>query len=303
MSALATTATGAVDLSILTPSYQYAQFIEDSLASVAEQQGITIEHIVQDACSTDGTLDVLRRWDGRVRWRSEPDEGQSDALNRALGLARGRWVAWLNADEFYLPGGLERLVRAGDRDDADVVYGDTVFVDAEGALERLVPQHAFSGFILRSYGPFIGTESVIFRRETLGEQPIDVSFRRMMDWELFLRMLRDGRRFRYVPVPVGAFRAHDVRVTASERRGFFERLNRDDGFGREYDLLGERYGALRVRRVGHALHGLRKLSSGSYLRQYRARNMRGVGLRWFADQDGRRGCEQLLRACYGATPA
>ena len=92
-------------------------------------------------------------------WRSEPDEGQSDALNRALARARGRWIAWLNADEFYLPDGLAALGREGDRTGADVVYGDTLFVDGDGRLTRLLPQHRFIAVVLRSYGLFISTVS------------------------------------------------------------------------------------------------------------------------------------------------
>ena len=73
-----------------------------------------------------------------------------------------------------------------------------------------------------------------------------------------------------MPVPVGVFRAHDTRVTATERRGFFQRLNRDDGFGREYDMVRERYGAMRMRRAGHLAHGALKLADGGYTRQARA---------------------------------
>jgi glycosyltransferase involved in cell wall biosynthesis len=285
------------DVSVLTPSFGYAQFIGDAIESVAGQDGVTVEHIVQDGGSDDGTIDVLRR-NAHVRWRSEPDEGQSDALNRALRLARGRWVAWLNADEFYLPDGLRRLVELGERTDADLVYGDTVFVDGEGRLVRLLPQHRFAPFVLRSYGPFIGTVSMIVRRTRLGADPIDPTMKRMMDWDLFLRLTRDGARFSYAPEPVGAFRVHDERVTATERRGWFQRLNMGDGFGREYLLLRERYGALRLRRVGHLLHGAEKLAAGSYARQVRARRFRGEDLRWFASADALSSWRRMHEACY-----
>ena len=74
--------------------------------------------------------------------------------------------------------------------------------------------------------------------------------RRMMDWDLYLRLMGEGAAFRYVEAPIGVFRAHDTRVTATERRGFFQRLNRGDGFGREYDMVRDRYGAMRMRRAG-----------------------------------------------------
>ena len=292
-------AAGQVDLSVVTPSYGYAHFLEDGLLSVALQEGITCEHIVQDGCSDDGTVELLRRYDDQVDWRSEPDEGQSDALNKGIARAGGRWLAWLNADEFYLPDGLAALVAEGDRTGADVVYGDALFSDGEGRMTRVLPQHPFSSFVLKSYGCFISTVACIVRREAAGPDPIDASMRRMMDWDLYLRLLADGRRFAYVPVPVGVFRAHDTRITATERRGFFQRLNHDQGFGREYEMMNERYGALRVRRVGHLLHSAQKLSSGAYTRQLRARQLRGSDLRWFASEGGAASWRSVRDRCYG----
>ena len=284
-----------IDVSVVTPSYGYAQFIGDAIASVSAQDGVSVEHVVQDGGSEDGTVEVLRGHP-EVEWTSEPDGGQSDALNRAIARAGGRWVAWLNADEFYLPGGLAALVAAGDRTGADVVYGDTAFSDADGRLTRLVPQHRFSAFVLRQYGCFIGTVSCIMRRSALGDGPIDAGMRRMMDWDLYLRLLAEGRRFQHVAVPVGVFRAHDVRVTATEQRGFFQRLNRDDGFGEEYDIVRARYGAMRSRRAGHVAHGALKLIDGAYRRQLRARRVRGGELRWFAAGGGARVEWERVRA-------
>jgi glycosyltransferase involved in cell wall biosynthesis len=289
----------APDLSVLTPSFGYAGYIRDTLESVARQPGqVSIQHVVQDGGSTDGTVELLREYDGGVVWRSEPDDGQSDALNKAMRLASGRWIGWLNADEFYVPGGVERLVEIGDRTGADVVYGDTAFVDGDGRLLRLVPQHRFSRRIMASYGPIINTVSVVFRRSVLGEAPIDVTMRRMMDWDLYLRLADEGARFRYAPELVGVFRVHGERITATERRGFLQRLNRGHGFGREYALLRDRYGAMRARRVGHLGHGLLKLADGAYGRQLRARRLHGADLRWFASPHAESTVRQLVASCY-----
>jgi glycosyltransferase involved in cell wall biosynthesis len=294
-----------IDLTVVTPSYGYAHYLRDAIESVAEQRGISVEHVVQDGESTDGTVELLRELDDVVDWVSEPDDGQSDALNRGIQRARGRWVAWLNADEFYVPDGLATLVRHGEGSGADVVYGDTLFSDGEGRLTRLLPQHRFSRFVLRSYGCYISTVSCVVRRSALGPEPIDAGMRRMMDWDLYLRLLDEGASFRYVPVPVGVFRAHDTRVTATERRGFLQRLNRGDGFGREYDIVRERYGAMRVRRLGHVVHGGMKLTGGAYRRQLRARGLHGADLRWFGSEDGARQWRQVLEGCYpsAARPA
>ncbi len=286
------------DVSVLVPSYGYAHYIGDAIESVLQQTGPPTELIVQDGCSDDGTVDVLGRYEGTLRWASEPDRGQSDALNKAWTRAQGRWVGWLNADEFYLPGGLSALVAEGDRTSADVVYGDTAFVDADGRLARLVPEHRFSPKVLESYGCFISTVSCLVRRSSVEAAPIDSGMRRMMDWDLYLRMLRGGARFGYVPTPVGAFRQHDTRITATETRGFFQRLNLGDGFGEEYELMRRRYGAFRARRAGHLLHGGLKLVDGGYRRQMRARRLGDVDLRWFAGAPGTAGYTRLISEAY-----
>jgi glycosyltransferase involved in cell wall biosynthesis len=285
-------------VSVLVPSYGYRHYLRDAIESVLRQPDLSSELIVQDGGSTDGTVELLESYGDALWWTSEHDDGQSDALNRAWARARGRWIGWLNADEFYLRGGLGALIAEGERTGADVVYGDTAFVDAEGRLARLVPEHPFSGYVLRSYGCFISTVSCIVRRSALGPDPLDVTMRRMMDWDLYLRLDRQRAGFAYVPVPVGAFRQHDTRVTATETRGFLQRLNLGDGFGREYDMLRRRHGAFRHRRSGHILHGAMKLTSGAYGRQLRARRLGALDLRWFEGEQGQRGQRRLLAAAY-----
>src|SRR5579862_2261918 len=98
-------------LSIVTPSYNSAEFLEDALRSVARQQGIAAEHIVIDGASTDDTVAILQRHPS-VQWLSERDRGQSDAINKGFLRATGDLVGWLNADDYYLPGGLEAIARA-----------------------------------------------------------------------------------------------------------------------------------------------------------------------------------------------
>jgi len=277
-------------VTVLTPSLDYGRFIEDNILSVLGQRGISTQHVIQDGGSADETLTVLRRYDKALDWTSEPDNGQSDALNRALGKAHGRWIAWLNADEFYLPGGLAELVRRGDATSADVVYGDNVFVDEWGRLARLLPQHPFSELILRLYGCYISSSSTIFRRSSLPPEPWDTSVRTMMDWDLYLLLASQGARFEKVNYPVGAFRRHPSQVTAQPSSNF-----RD-----EHRRLFERYNiSSSNRRWGRWLHGSFKLTSGAYLRQLRARRFHGLQLVWPNDEAGRTTFDALLRACYG----
>ena len=285
----ATTVEGSADVTVLTPSLDYGRFIEDNILSVIGQDGLSIQHVIQDGGSTDGTRDVLQRYERAVEWVSEPDDGQSDALNMALSRARGRWIAWLNADEFYLPDGLAQLVRRGDSTFADVVFGDNVFVNEEGHVARLLPQHPFSLWILRSFGCFIASSSTIFRRSSLPNTPWDTSVSMMMDWDLYLRLASQRAKFEKVNYPIGAFRQHPSQVSA--RSG--------DAFSDEHVKLFARYDiSPSSRRLGPCLHGAYKLWSGAYWRQFRANRFRGRSLLWHRDEAARYTFRALLAASY-----
>ena len=279
-------------VSVLTPSFGYGRFISDAIESVLKQNAAEIEHIVQDGASRDDTVEVLGSYGDRIDWRSEPDKGQANALNRAFSRANGEWIAWLNADEFYLPGALSQLVDAGRRSNADVVYGDAVFVNEDGSFMRLLPQHRFSRYVLRSYGPFIPSCSVIFRRESLGSLPWDEQCRRIMDFELYLRLQSEGRHFLYVPVPVGAFRVHEARVTAQPAEPSSEE---HATVRHRYGLNGPRQGKLSRGRVAH---GLIKFIDGSYARQRRASRSNANDLRWFRGPEQNCAVLTLYRTSY-----
>ena len=284
------------DVSVLTPSFNYGRFIEDALLSVLGQEGgVSVQHVIQDAESSDETLDVLSRYNGEVEWRSQSDRGQSDALNKALSRATGRWIAWLNADEFYLPGTLSHLIEVGERSRADVVYGECAHVDEGGRLARLLPQHRFNARVLKEYGCYISSSSTIFRRSALGEGPWDETVWRMMDWDLYMRLARDGARFEFAPYPAAAFRVHDQQVTAAPRERFYEENAMvTPRYGRPADPV-ERW---KASRVGRWMHPAYKLMDGAYLRQWRARSLHGRDLRWFREEVGDGSVNSLMSRCY-----
>jgi glycosyltransferase involved in cell wall biosynthesis len=281
------------DVSVLTPSYGYGRYIEDAIDSVLGQHDVSVEHVVQDGGSDDETVDILKRFDGLV-WASEPDEGQSDALNKALARAGGRWIAWLNADEFYLPRSLAALVEHGERTGADVVYGDCVFVDGGGRVERLLPQHRFSARILREYGCYIPSCAVLMRRGVLGNDPWDAAVKRIMDWDLYLKLLAQGARFTHLAYPVSAFRAHADRITSRPAESYGE----ENEVASRYGLPSDVYVRWKASRVGRWLHPVYKVLGGAYLRQLGARPLQGHDLRWFSDPRGRETWDALMRRCY-----
>jgi len=141
-------------ISIVTPSFDQAQFIEECLESVQSQGYARVEHIVTDGVSTDGTVELLKRYSREashehIRWASEPDQGQSDALNKGFRMATGDVVGWLNTDDRYRPGCFRAVVDAFEKNpDVDVLYGDYTWIDESGRVLKIRREIEFSQFVL-----------------------------------------------------------------------------------------------------------------------------------------------------------
>ncbi len=206
-------------ISVVTPSLGRAAYLEQSIRSVQEQEtAADIQHIVMDGQSTDGTLDILRKFDDRLTWRSEPDECYSHALNKAFALCDGDVWAWINADDYYEPAAFEAVRRAfEDNPGAQWVAGYYRMVDREGREIRQL--HArYKHWLLRHYSyPLLVAEnmfaqpSVFMRREALEQCLLldqETANRPAADYELWLKMGRLGpplilqqvfSNFRYLP--------------------------------------------------------------------------------------------------------
>jgi glycosyltransferase involved in cell wall biosynthesis len=276
-------------VSVLTPSYQYASFLGDTLASVAGQARLE-EHIVFDGGSTDGTVELLAEQpNGKLFWKSAPDDGQSDALNHALDHAGGDWIGWLNADEFYLPGALEAAMQVASATGADVVVGSSVFVDETGHLIRLLETHPYSHRVLKYYGCYLLSSSVFIRRAVLPAEPWDVQLRTVMDWDLFLRLASTGARFASTRRPMSAFRVHRAQVTAMPmHRAHPERRRVQTRYG-----INTRWTR---RALGTAEHVARRVAGGSYAAERRTRRaFVGADMRWF-EPYGSPAADALVRA-------
>jgi glycosyltransferase involved in cell wall biosynthesis len=261
-------------VSVLTPSYQYEEYLPDALASVRLQTGLTVEHVVQDGGSTDGSLLILEAAGPPVKWDVEPDSGIGDALNKALRRATGSWIAWLNADEFFLEGALAEMLRVAERSRADVVFGDVAHVDEHGRLLRLVAKYPFDLRILKTYGPLIPSCSMLIRRETLGDEPWNADIRGIAEFPMYLKLVRTNSRFVYTPKALSAYRVHGGQDSLQPHGS--STVNRD-ALGAGYDWP---YPPPTQR--GRWLHRALKVRSGAYLRELAWLRRRGEDMRWFA---------------------
>jgi glycosyltransferase involved in cell wall biosynthesis len=242
-------------VSILTPSYNQGRFLRDCLDSVARQTYPRVEHVVVDGGSADESLEILAGSDDAVRWTSEPDRGQADAVNKAFEASTGEIVGWVNSDDgLFAVDTVARVVTAfADNPDAGVVYGDAALVDESGQIVRHHRSRWPSG-TLPLVSPLV-QPATFFRRSAieLGEAVLRVDLHALLDYELWLRLRRRGVRFLHRPTVLAVDRDHPHRkVRASE-----------DVFRRESALLAEEYGVVfgagRLRRVGGLLRRMRGL--------------------------------------------
>jgi len=279
-------------LSVVTPSFNGGEFIEDAILSVFQQQAVSVEHIVMDGASIDNTVEILKRHP-HVHWTSEKDNGQSDAINKGFRRATGDLMGWLNADDYYLPGGLEAIARAAqEHPEADVIYGDCVFVDGSGKIVRSKVEHDFDPAILMYFGCYIPSTSTFFRRRVIESGLLlDCEYRVCMDFEYFTRLAHAGCRFLYTPRFIAAFRWHGNNISlsnaarrAEERRQVQLRFGAGQHSDSTFELLSDVHRAKRV---------MLKVTSGNIAREFLINGMMGRDTRWLQDEAGSETCASL----------
>src|SRR5277367_5244413 len=210
-------------ISIVTPSFNQAGFLEEALLSVKNQGYTAIEHIVMDGGSTDGSVEILKRFSSEpgwehLHWVSEPDGGQSDALNKGFKLATGGMIGWLNSDDRYRPGCFEKIVGSAARSpEADVLYGDSTFINENSQVWRVRREIEFNRFILRYlYMLYILSAATFFRRRIFQDENwINIKYSHAMDYEFFLRLDARGYKFEHVPELLADFRFHPESKTVT----------------------------------------------------------------------------------------
>lgn len=199
-----------LDFTIVTPSYNYSQYIRETLDSVVAQEGVTVEHLVYDAGSTDGTLDIIREYN-HVHLTVEADRGMSDAINKGFRAAKGKWIMWLNTDDRLKPGALAKVKAfAEQNNDADVIYGAWDFIDGEGNFTKRMQAFPFQKLMLAHVGCYVASTSTFFRRSTVMDEGhfLNERFKCGMDGEYYCRLAMEGKRFQHFPQLIADFRMH-----------------------------------------------------------------------------------------------
>jgi len=205
-------------ISIVTPSYNQGVFIGRTLRSVAEQSGGEIEHLVFDGGSTDETVEVLKAAQPPVRWVSEKDRGQTDAVNKGIRASDGEIIGWLNSDDVYYPGAVERVLRYfAEHPEVDVVYGMADHIDREDRAFEDYPSAAWDLEALKERC-FICQPALFFRRRVVERHGLlDESLNYCMDYEYWLRLGKAGVRFAYLEHKLAGSRLYADNKTLGAR--------------------------------------------------------------------------------------
>jgi glycosyltransferase involved in cell wall biosynthesis len=197
-------------VSIVTPSFNQAPYLEATIRSVLEQDYADIEYIVVDGGSSDGSVDILKKYASRLAWWvSEKDKGQTDALNKGFARAKGEIMAYLNSDDTYQPGAVAAAVDfLRDQPEVGLVYGDANFIDENGRVIGRFPAAQTDYRRLRRGYVHIPQQAAFFRADLWRKVgPLDPSFYFAMDYDLWVR-LAGLAPVRYVPRTWANFRLH-----------------------------------------------------------------------------------------------
>lgn len=214
-------------ISIITVSYNQGRYIEDNILSVLNQHYPNYEHIIIDACSTDGTIDILKKYPHLI-WTSEPDRGQSDGLNKGFRKATGDIIAWINSDDMLAPGAMKALNEFFTANpDKYVVTGNQILIDGDGNQLSIVQAQPFTAdYLLNGVKTSVMQNSTFFRKEVFDKVGLlDESFHYTMDHELFVRIAKHFQSYT-LPVDLAKFRLWEESKTCSSKIQFFKELIR-----------------------------------------------------------------------------
>jgi glycosyltransferase involved in cell wall biosynthesis len=211
-------------ISIITPSFNQGEFIEETILSVLNQNYDNIEYIIIDGGSSDNTINIIKKYEHKIKyWISENDDGQTDAINKGFERSSGDILCWLNSDDVYLPGTIQNIVNYFNTNPTiDVVYGDLEIIDKSGlvlGIKKVIPYSFRSQLFTASLIPQPSSfwrASVTNRIGILNE-----NYHYQMDYEYFVRMGAYNLNFGIIKKSLTQFRLHVGSKTITEYKKLF----------------------------------------------------------------------------------
>ena len=222
-------------VTIVTPSFNQARYLEETIQSVLNQDYPNLEYIIVDGGSTDGSVEIIRKYANRLAWWvSEKDRGQTDAINKGFARASGDILAWLNSDDTYLPGAVRGAVEVfRTHPAAGLVYGEANYINGNGRVIGRFPSALTNYRRLRRGYVHIPQQAAFFRADLWRKVgPLDPSFYFAMDYDLWVRLAREAP-LEHIQNVLANFRLHaDAKTIFADDRCWPEMLRvhyRDGG--------------------------------------------------------------------------
>lgn len=219
-------------LSIITPSYNQGSFIEQTITSILDQNYPNLEYIVVDGGSTDKTVTILKKYSKRIKWISEKDNGQADAINKGVRMSTGDIIGYINSDDYYLPNAFERVAEIFIKNkNLQWMTGEYIVVNEKGKkIHSLIVGYKrmwrfFGNTTILSILNFLAQPSTFWRKEVVKKIGLfDTSLKYAFDYDFWLRLSKNFQLYK-LTTPLSAFRIHSqAKGTKSYKKQFAEEL-------------------------------------------------------------------------------
>jgi Glycosyltransferases involved in cell wall biogenesis len=195
-------------ISIITPSFNQGHFIEKAILSVLSQNYDYFEHIIIDGGSTDNTIDIIKKYPHLI-WISEPDGGQSDAINKGFKIAKGDIIGWLNTDEYYQPEAFKIIINkfSDPKNYFEILYGNYIYKNGDN--EKLIYSIPFIPKMI-NFRQYVNTVSLFFKKKIITDGYfINKNYHATMDKDYIARLENAGYKFKYINKTIGVFCFHE----------------------------------------------------------------------------------------------